>query len=156
MLGPALCALLSVALVGASAGCSRGQDPASPSDRVATLRDASTWMYQLQGLEEPAQVTALAESDYDLLVVEPGNTLRDEPADAAQLVHDLHAKPGGGNRLVLAYIDVGQAEDYRSYWQDTWQAPTPERPGSPPFLITVDPDGWSGQLSRCVLGRPVA
>lgn len=141
MLRPALCALVSVALVGASAGCSSGQDS---SDRVATLRDASTWMYQLQGLEEPARVTALAASDYDLLVVEPGNTLRDEPADAAQLVQDLHAKPGGGNRLLLAYIDIGEAEDYRSYWQDTWQVPTPEQPGSPPFLITVDPDGWSG------------
>lgn len=141
MLRPALCALLSVALVGASAACFRGQDR---SDRVAKLHGASTWMYELQGIEEPAQVTALAESDYDLLVVEPGNTLRDEPVDATQLVHQLHVKPGGGNRLVLAYIDIGEAEGYRSYWQDTWQAPTPGRPGTPPFLITVDPDGWSG------------
>jgi cysteinyl-tRNA synthetase len=142
-LRPALFALFAVALFGASTACSRGQDPATPGplDRVATLHDASTWMYQLQGLEEPAQVTALAESDYDLLVVEPGNTLRDGPADAGQLAQELHAQP---NRLVLAYIDIGEAEDYRSYWQDAWQAPTPEQPGSPPFLITVDPDGWSG------------
>ena len=158
-LRPALCALVSVALAGAfaSAACSRGQDrattpdlsvsvPASsgPSDRVAKLHDSSTWMYQLQDLEQPARVAALAESDYDLLVVEPGNTLRDGPADAAQLVHELRAKPAGGNRLVLAYIDIGEAEDYRSYWQDTWRAPTAEQPGSPSFLITVDPDGWSG------------
>ena len=143
-LRPALWVLVSVVLACAPDASDSAPASSGPLNRVATLRDASTWMYQLQGLEQPAQVTALAESHYDLLVVEPGNTLRDEPADTAQLVQELHAKPGGGNRLVLAYIDIGQAEDYRSYWQDTWQAPTPEQPGSPPFLITVDPDGWSG------------
>ena len=121
-----LCELVAVALLGASTACSGGHDSATPQpfNRVAALDDSSTWMYQLQGLEDPAQVTTLANSDYDLLVVEPGNTFRDEPVDAGQLVHELHAKPGGGNRLVLAYIDIGEAEDYRSYWQDTWQAPT--------------------------------
>jgi cysteinyl-tRNA synthetase, unknown class len=101
-------------------------------------------MYQLQDLDEPTAVAALAESDYDLLVVEPGNTLRDEPADAAQRVDPLHAKPAGGTRLVLAYIDIGEAEDYRSYWAEAWQAPTASHRGSPPFLLAVDPDGWSG------------
>ena len=52
--------------------------------------------------------------------------------------------PRGNRRLLLAYIDIGQAEDYRAYWGDDWVAPTADRPGFPDFLITVDPDGWSG------------
>ncbi len=52
--------------------------------------------------------------------------------------------PDGRRRLVLAYIDIGQAEDWRTYWADDWVAPTSKKHGFPDFLITVDPDGWSG------------
>ncbi len=52
--------------------------------------------------------------------------------------------PDGRRRLVLAYIDIGQAEDWRTYWAEDWVAPTSKKHGFPDFLITVDPDGWSG------------
>ena len=47
---------------------------------LATVR---TWMYQIQGLEKRSEIDALAETRYDLLVIEPTFTLRgDEDFDA--------------------------------------------------------------------------
>lgn len=103
-----------------------------------------TWMYQLQNLYEPEAIMALGATQYDMLVVEPGFNFKEYPYDVEYLVEVLKHKPNGDERLLLAYIDIGQAEDYRDYWLEDWIAPTKHRRGVPGFLITTDPDGWSG------------
>src|SRR5204863_10007565 len=55
------------------------------------------------------------------------------PAD----VKRLQVKANGGRRLVLCYVSIGEAEDYRTYWQDGW------KPGRPAFLGPEDSD-WKG------------
>lgn len=101
-------------------------------------------MYQIQGLDEPGALTTLAATDYPLLVVEPGHNLKDDPSDMVEVISKLRIAPDGSDRLLLAYVDVGQAEDYRDYWQPSWVAPTETEAGDPEFLLTIDPDGWSG------------
>jgi cysteinyl-tRNA synthetase len=99
-------------------------------------------MYQIQGLETSEAVETLARSAYDLVVVEPTFTLReDSDFDAKGMVSRLHAgRPG---RIVLAYIDIGEAERYRAYWQTDWTPPAKGRKGHPDFLLFADPDGWN-------------
>lgn len=103
-----------------------------------------SWMYQIQGLDENAKIDSLAVTDYDMLVVEPGNDFIDFSYDTDYLVKRLERKLNGDDRILLAYADIGQASDYRSYWQSDWIAPTKNKRGSPSFLITTDPDGWVG------------
>lgn len=43
-------------------------------------------------------------------------------------------KPG---RKVVAYLSIGEAEDYRDYWRKEW------KPGTPGFLLTENPE-WKG------------
>ena len=45
---------------------------------------------------------------------------------------------------VREYIDIGEAEDFRTYWTSSWKAPTANGPGTPDFIIKADPDGWAG------------
>lgn len=104
----------------------------------------STWMYHIQWLDEYENIDELDATEYDMLVVEPGFNFTEDQYDVRYLVSNLKHKPNGDERLVLAYIDIGQAEDYRTYWQSSWVAPTITQPGRPDFLVTVDPDGWSG------------
>ncbi len=104
----------------------------------------STWMYQIQNLEEHARIDDLFNTEYDMLVVEPGFNFKEEPYDVNYLISKLKQKPDGNKRIVLAYIDIGQAEDWRTYWGNDWIAPTETQHGTPNFLITTDPDGWSG------------
>lgn len=110
------------------------------------LSNVRNWMFQLQELDEDGAVEALAASEYDMLVIEAGYNFSDWAYDTPQIVDRLKVKPDGGSRLLLAYIDIGQAEDYRDYWQDDWVAPTAHKRGNPEFLITIDPDGWSGNF----------
>ncbi len=124
-----------------------GDDAAAGTPRVQQLHAARHFMYQLQGLEEPGAVEALSTTHYDALVIEPSNTVQgSEDFDAKAMLDALRASADsqGGNKLVLAYLDIGQAEDYRTYWQADWVAPTATQRGVPDFLITIDPSGWSG------------
>jgi len=104
----------------------------------------STWMYQIQWLDEKASIDELDATPYDMLVVEPGHNFMTDVYDTNYLVSSLKQKANGDDRLLLAYIDIGQAEDYRNYWDNTWVAPTETAIGNPNFLLTIDPDGWSG------------
>lgn len=124
-----------------------------PKTKTADLRNAISgnslssirnWMYQIQALNEDGAVQTLAATDYDMLVIEPGQNFSVAPYESQQIVNRLHEKPDGTARIVLAYIDIGQAEDYRTYWQDDWVAPKDGLRGSPDFLVAADPDGWEG------------
>ncbi len=137
------------AVAAACAGCGTDAVPGAPdlpitapsAQSPAPLSGMRSWAYQIQGLEEDGAVEALLDSPYDLLVIEPTRTVvGSEGFDTAGLVRALHER----GKLVLAYVDIGEAEDYRTYWADEWEAPTEDGPGTPGFLVTADPDGWSG------------
>jgi cysteinyl-tRNA synthetase len=116
--------------------------PAPPQPKRMDLAAVRTFMYQLQDLEAGDAVKQLAQSNYDLLVVEPTFLSRDQQKfDAAAMTRQLHAgKPG---RIVLGYLNIGEAESYRNYWQKDWKAPAAGRAGEPAFILTPDPDGWA-------------
>jgi cysteinyl-tRNA synthetase len=126
-----------VILISAAAGGARAE-----GQRPMALPAVKTFMYQLQNLEEPDAVTALANSDYDLLVVEPTSTTKgNDSFDMKAMVDKLRAgRPG---RIVLAYLDACEAESFRTYWKPDWKAPTRSSRGVPDFLLIPDPDGWS-------------
>ena len=115
-----------------------------PESLHTRLDNAQTWMYQIQGLDEDGAIEALEMSDYPMLVLEPGHNFLDGVYDTVDMLSRLRHLPNGDERLLIAYLDIGQAEDYRNYWQPGWIAPTAAKPGIPDFLVTIDPDGWSG------------
>ncbi len=122
-------------------------DQNEPGTRM-TLPEVRFWAYQIQQLEADGAVDALVASSYDLLVLEPTRSdANSTEFDTAGMVDRLHASAASSSdrtKLVVAYIDIGQAEDWRTYWAADWVAPTATEIGSPDFLITIDPDGWAG------------
>jgi cysteinyl-tRNA synthetase len=109
----------------------------TPSE--ARLAGVTRWFYMINVNLEPEIVERIAASEYDMVVLdfvpsEEDNT--DYPiADViAQLHNALHPK------LVIAYIDIGQAEEYRTYWQPGWSI------GEPEWIVALDPDGWEGNF----------
>ncbi|MCK4343168.1 MAG: endo alpha-1,4 polygalactosaminidase [Phycisphaerae bacterium] len=149
--------VLVLVLANAMVGCPSYTPVAdsTPSDSTGTttgtqvtLKGVRFWAYQLQGIEEEGAVAALVAARYDLLVLEPTRTDRDNADfDTRGMVQRLHSSPAsraGEFKLVVAYLDIGEAEDWRYYWQASWVAPTETQRGSPDLLICPDPDGWSG------------
>lgn len=90
---------------------------------------------------KPDTVQTVAASDYDMVVIDDLASMKDHSAtEVAAIVQALRIKPDGGRRLVIAYLNVGQAEDYRTYWRSGW------RIGSPSWILATDPDGWKGNF----------
>jgi len=83
-----------------------------------------------------AQIEASA---YDMLVLD---FIPSQDGNAnfpmVETIGRLHRAPHP--KLVLAYLDIGEAEDYRSYWQPEWRA------GSPAWILGSDPEGWEGNF----------
>jgi cysteinyl-tRNA synthetase len=116
-------------------------------DRTTALSNAKTWMYLIQKLDEPGKVESLSATEYPFVVVEPNFTNKgQEDFDVRGMVEKLRFTPSGKRRLVIAYIDIGEAENYRSYWKNSWIEPTKSKTGEPSFLVAPDPDGWSGNF----------
>ncbi|HVH44365.1 MAG TPA: endo alpha-1,4 polygalactosaminidase [Labilithrix sp.] len=119
--------------------------PARPAPARRTtmpLEKVRYWAYQIQDLGKPGRIDALAQQQYDMLVLEPTRTDWSHPSakafDTRGMVERLKASSASDaahTKLVLAYVDVGQAESWRWYW--TWAAQPP------PFVVGADPDGWS-------------
>ena len=99
-------------------------------------------MYVTQGLDQPGAVAALAATSYDMIVVDPTATVKgDANFDMSGMVSELHA--GHPGRVVLAYLNIGEAASYRTYWKGGWRAPSGHQPGNPNFILSSDPNGWS-------------
>jgi cysteinyl-tRNA synthetase, unknown class len=104
------------------------------------LKLVKNFMIQLDDLDDAAAVDRLAKSGYDMLVVEPTFSIKgNEKFDVKAMVKSLHdGKPG---RIVLAYLNIGEAESNRSYWHDDWHVASAGTPARPGYLLAADPDG---------------
>ncbi len=104
-----------------------------------TLKDIRFFAYQLQGQEEYDNIQKLADSRYDMLVTDQTRSLKGEEgyesaADVARLKSSMGSS--GVKKVVVCYLDVGEAESYRRYWKDDWHV------GDPEWIVAPDPDGW--------------
>jgi cysteinyl-tRNA synthetase len=128
---------------------------ASPLPGLAepmSLGDVSYWAYQLQEISEPGAVDALVSSHYDMLVLEPTRTdwsSDDKFFDTQGMVSQLkssEASDGVHRKLVIAYIDIGEAEDWRWYWtwSQDWDCAGHPPADWPDYILACDPDGWTG------------
>ena len=111
------------------------------------------WAYQIQDISSAGAVEALANSHYDMLVLEPTRTdwsSDDKYFDTKGMVARLKGTYGSDGvtpKLVIAYIDIGEAEDWRWYWtwpREAWAGDSPLPAGWPDFIVSADPDGWGG------------
>lgn len=79
-------------------------------------------------------IKALSETNYDLLIVDL--YYGDRPLTTEETAR-LKRKENGGQRLLLSYMSVGEAADYRTYWQPAWSNKRPH------WLAEPNPE-WSG------------
>jgi cysteinyl-tRNA synthetase len=116
------------------------------------LAGVTYWAYQIQDISRPGAVDALVASHYDMLVLEPTRTdwsSDDKYFDTKEMVTRLkgsQAHDGVHRKLLIAYINIGEAEDWRWYW--TWSKDW-DCAGDPPadwpdYILTCDPDNWGG------------
>lgn len=85
------------------------------------LRPVKLWHYQLDKID----VDELAQIRADLLVIDYAKHEGKIPLEPAE-VERLKTGPDGKRRFVVAYLSVGESEEFRFYWRDEWKTAPPD------------------------------
>jgi cysteinyl-tRNA synthetase, unknown class len=126
----------------------------TPALVALRLSEVQSWAFQLQSVD-PAEIKL---SPYDLVVIDYGFDRRNATAFPREVVDLMRTKPDGRRRLLFAYFSIGEAENYRYYWQDSWLTNRPE------WLVSENPDWpgnyrvqyWSPRWQAILFGSPDA
>lgn len=107
---------------------------------IYTLAQAHNFLY----LINPEQFTTkenflqqLAATNYDAFIID---LFFDKEQLTAADINRLRYKPNGARRLVLCYMSIGEAEDYRWYWQPWWRS-------HPPSFLQAEDASWPGNYT---------
>lgn len=105
---------------------------------VLNLSEAENWLYLLNPEKYSSKqsfVKALSETDYDVIVIDAFFDT-DEMLNAED-VAALKTKKNGAARIVIAYMSIGEAEDYRYYWKKEYDK-------NPPSWMLWENSQWEG------------
>ena len=112
--------------------------PHENAQDILRLNDAQNFLYLLNNEKFSSRngfVEAVAATNYDVVIMDL--FFNDGTAFTAADVARLRQKANGGKRLVICYMSIGEAEDYRYYWQSSWKR------HSPVWLAEENPS-WPG------------
>ncbi len=118
------------------------------------LSDVKSWAFQLQNVD-PLEIKL---SPYDLVVIDYGFDKRNATAFPREVVEMMRSKPNGRQRFIFAYLSVGEAENYRYYWQDGWLTKRPEwlEPENPNWPGNYLVQYWNPAWQSLIFGSPNA
>ena len=115
---------------------SRGLDvipdyPATPynenADDITTLSQAKNFLYLINPSNFATKdqlIEAIAATNYDVIIMDA--FFDDQTPYTTEQIESLKTKANGGKRLVIAYMSIGEAEDYRYYWNPDWDKNPPQ------------------------------
>ncbi len=108
------------------------QDTITPSvTPTMEVPKVNSFLYQLQNLD----IDKVKNTDFDLVIMDYSKDGTDEKKYTKEEIESL--KKAKHKKIVIAYLSIGEAEDYRYYFKDSWH----EKP--PSFLDEENPF-WPG------------
>lgn len=84
-------------------------------------------------------ITAISQTDYDIIIMDC--FFNNEEFTASE-INSLKTKKNSGIRIVISYMSIAEAEDYRYYWQDSWI-------NNPPNWLEDENPDWEGNYKVC-------
>jgi cysteinyl-tRNA synthetase len=121
------------------------------SSQAPDWSTVNDFAYQLQNIN----LAAMGASKFDLVIIDysadGSDALRFTPEEIAALKNSA-----GGKKIVLAYMSIGEAQNYRWYWDPAWV------PGNPSWLDLQNPDQpgnyavqyWDPAWQAIIFGSP--
>lgn len=104
---------------------------------VKSLDQARNFLYLINPAHYSTKeefIQAVTSTNYDLLVMD---LYLGAEAFTRDEIEQLRRKANGGSRLVLCYLSIGEAEDYRLYWKQAWKE-------QPPAWLMEENRNWAG------------
>lgn len=90
------------------------------SNDILKLADAQNYLYLISTdsySDKASFLSAIQQTNFDVVIIDA--FFGDDLLTAAD-VTSLKTKLNGGKRLVISYLDIGSAENYRYYWKKHW------------------------------------
>lgn len=110
------------------------------ADTITSLQNAKNFLYLISPDNEYSTkqefIDAVKNTNYDYIIIDL--FYNGEEFTASQ-IEELKQKANGGKRLLICYMSIGEAEEYRYYWQTDWAV------GNPSFIEKEDPN-WPGNF----------
>lgn len=104
---------------------------------VTSLAESKNFLYIINPssfTSKDAFLGAIKKTNYDVIIID---LFYDDVALVASEIASLRNKANGGSRLIMAYMSIGEAEDYRYYWRTEWET-------NPPSWLATENTEWSG------------
>ncbi|MFH0865889.1 MAG: endo alpha-1,4 polygalactosaminidase [Bacteroidota bacterium] len=92
---------------------------------INTLQDAQNYLYLINTdnfTSKQVMIDALSATNFDVILIDM--FFGDEAFTSSEIAQ-LKTKANGGKRLLISYINVGAAENWRYYWKENWKAHNP-------------------------------
>jgi len=109
--------------------------PRDSNDRdITNINDADNFLYLInpENFDTKASfINAVTSTNYDVILMD---AFFEDEIWLTQEIEVLKIKANGGRRLVISYMSIGEAEDYRYYWQADFITNLPE------WLSSENPD----------------
>jgi len=107
------------------------------ANNITALNQVQNFLYLINPENYTSKqgfIKAVTATNYDLVIMDL--FLNNEQFTTAE-VAQLRTKANGGKRMVICYMSIGEAEDYRYYWQSNWTNNKPD------WIAKENPD-WPG------------
>ena len=99
--------------------------PNENSNDIQKLSDAKNYLYLINPANirtKRAYLKAIADTNFDMITIDL--FFNDEPLTPKD-IEQLKKKANGGKRLIISYVNIGAAENWRYYWDRNWQLNDP-------------------------------
>ena len=96
------------------------------NDVITSLSQVKNFLYLInpdQFATKADFIQAVTATNYDLIVMDL--FFQDGVAFTSSEINQLKSKANGGKRMVICYMSIGEAEDYRYYWLPEWNSNKP-------------------------------
>ena len=107
---------------------------------VISMGQVKNFLYLINLTNYPTKssfINAVTATNYDLLIMDL--FFKDGTVFSASEISQLRSKANGGKRLVISYMSIGEAENYRYYWQTNWQT-------NKPIWMDAENPKWAGNF----------
>lgn len=125
------------------------------ADNIQRLSDAKNFLYIINPEAYSSKsdfLSAVAGTNYDLVIVD---LFWDDSPLTAEDVSRIKVKSNGAGRMVVCYMSIGEAEDYRYYWENDWYSDPPAWLGgeNPDWEGNYKVNYWDPQWQQIIYGN---
>lgn len=99
--------------------------PNENASDITRLSDAKNYLYLINPANirtKRAYLKAIADTNFDMVTIDL--FFDGEPLTAADIAK-IKKKANGGQRLIISYVNIGAAENWRYYWKPHWKINDP-------------------------------